>query len=158
MAHCGTSRSEFCTGYSSLSYLRRWPATELKIDRSFVMDLEASSDARAIVDAVLKLAHAIGLKVVAEGVETVKQRDILLELGCDEFQGYLFARPMSARALLLWATDDGDRHITFKDSLFGETQAVANDDEFDTVPTAHQDHEMITVPGEFPPIALSRLE
>ncbi|HMC14885.1 MAG TPA: GGDEF domain-containing phosphodiesterase, partial [Albitalea sp.] len=115
------SIDDFGTGYSSLSYLRRLPATELKIDRSFVMDLEASSDARAIVDAVLKLAHAIGLKVVAEGVETVKQRDILLELGCDEFQGYLFARPMSARALMLWAVDDKPARHAFRPSLFAET-------------------------------------
>jgi len=93
------SIDDFGTGYSSLSYLRRLPATELKIDRSFVMDLDTNDDAKAIVDAVLKLAHAIGLKVVAEGVETIRQRDILIELGCDEFQGYLFARPMSARAL-----------------------------------------------------------
>ncbi|HEX6362492.1 MAG TPA: bifunctional diguanylate cyclase/phosphodiesterase, partial [Albitalea sp.] len=115
------SIDDFGTGYSSLSYLRRLPATELKIDRSFIMDLETSPDARAIVDAVLKLAHAIGLKVVAEGVENVRQRDILLELGCDEFQGYLFARPMSARALLLWAVDDRPGKTAFRPSLFGET-------------------------------------
>ncbi len=112
---------DFGTGYSSLAYLRRLPATELKIDRSFVMDLETSADARAIVDAVLKLAHAIGLKVVAEGVETQRQRDILLELGCDEFQGYLFARPMSARALMLWAVDDKPVRHAFRPSLFAET-------------------------------------
>jgi EAL domain-containing protein (putative c-di-GMP-specific phosphodiesterase class I) len=117
------SIDDFGTGYSSLSYLRRLPATELKIDRSFVMDLETSADARAIVDAVLKLAHAIGLKVVAEGVERVKQRDILLELGCDEFQGYLFARPMSARALMLWAVDDKPARQAFRPSLFAETNS-----------------------------------
>ncbi|MGE5117716.1 MAG: putative bifunctional diguanylate cyclase/phosphodiesterase [Betaproteobacteria bacterium] len=117
------SIDDFGTGYSSLSYLRRLPASELKIDRSFVMDLGGSEDARAIVDAVLKLAHAIGLKVVAEGVETERQRDILLELGCDEFQGYLFARPMSARALLLWAMDDKPaQDHAFRPSLFGETR------------------------------------
>jgi len=115
------SIDDFGTGYSSLSYLRRLPATELKIDRSFVMDLETSPDARAIVDAVMKLAHAIGLKVVAEGVENVRQRDILMELGCDEFQGYLFARPMSARALLLWAVDDDASKSAFRPSLFDET-------------------------------------
>jgi EAL domain-containing protein (putative c-di-GMP-specific phosphodiesterase class I) len=115
------SIDDFGTGYSSLSYLRRLPATELKIDRSFVMDLDTSSDARAIVDAVVKLAHAIGLKVVAEGVETVQQRDILLQLGCDEFQGYLFARPMSARALLLWAVNDKPVKEAFRASLFGES-------------------------------------
>jgi diguanylate cyclase (GGDEF)-like protein len=116
------SIDDFGTGYSSLSYLRQLPASELKVDRSFVMDLEASADARAIVDAVLKLAHAIGLKVVAEGVETQRQRDILLELGCDEFQGFLFARPMSARALLLWAVDDRPARQAFRDSLFADTQ------------------------------------
>jgi EAL domain-containing protein (putative c-di-GMP-specific phosphodiesterase class I) len=115
------SIDDFGTGYSSLSYLRRLPATELKIDRSFIMDLETSTDARAIVDAVLKLAHAIGLKVVAEGVENVRQRDILLELGCDEMQGYLFARPMSARALLLWAVDEQPGKSAFRASLFGDT-------------------------------------
>ena len=115
------SIDDFGTGYSSLSYLRRLPATELKIDQSFVKDLETSADARAIVDAVLKLAHAIGLKVVAEGVETQRQRDILLELGCDEFQGYLFARPMSARALMLWAVDDKPARHAFRPSLFAET-------------------------------------
>jgi diguanylate cyclase (GGDEF)-like protein len=116
------SIDDFGTGYSSLAYLRRLPATELKIDRSFVSDLETSADARAIVDAVLKLAHAIGLKVVAEGVETTKQRDILLQLGCDEFQGYLFARPMSARALMLWAVDDKPARNAFRASLFAETE------------------------------------
>jgi EAL domain-containing protein (putative c-di-GMP-specific phosphodiesterase class I) len=84
------------------------------------MDLETNADARAIVDAVLKLAHAIGLKVVAEGVETIRQRDILLELGCDEFQGYLFARPMSARALLLWAVADQPAKNAFRPSLFAD--------------------------------------
>lgn len=119
------SIDDFGTGYSSLSYLRRLPATELKIDRSFVMDLDSNADARAIVDAVLKLAHAIGLKVVAEGVENIRQRDILLQLGCDEFQGYLFARPMSARALMLWAVDDKPAKNAFRPSLFAETDIPA---------------------------------
>jgi len=93
---------DFGTGYSSLSYLRQLPAKELKIDRSFVSDLKSSGDARAVVDAVVRLAHALGLRVVAEGVETVSQRDILLALGCDELQGFLFARPMSADDLTSW--------------------------------------------------------
>ena len=96
------SIDDFGTGYSSLSYLRQLPARQLKIDRSFVNDLEQSSDARAIVDAVVRLAHALGLKVVAEGVETAGQRDVLLALGCDELQGYYFARPMAAATLLDW--------------------------------------------------------
>jgi diguanylate cyclase (GGDEF)-like protein len=97
------SIDDFGTGYSSLSYLRQLPAKELKIDRSFIKDLKSSGDARAVVDAVVRLAHALGLQVVAEGVETEAQRDILLALGCDELQGYLFARPMSAPQLANWA-------------------------------------------------------
>ena len=105
LANAGVSLSidDFGTGYSSLSYLRKLPARQLKIDQSFVQDLGASQDALAVVDAVIKLAHALGLHVVAEGVETARQRDILLQLQCDELQGYLFARPMAARLLTLWA-------------------------------------------------------
>jgi len=96
------SIDDFGTGYSSLSYLRQLPARQLKIDRSFVGDIEASSDARAIVSAVVHLAHDLSLRVVAEGVETEGQRDILLSVGCDELQGFLFARPMPADMLLAW--------------------------------------------------------
>jgi len=96
------SIDDFGTGYSSLSYLRQLPARQLKIDRSFVKDLEGSDDARAVVDAVIRLAHALGLRVVAEGVETAGQRDILLGLKCDELQGFFFAQPMNAGTLLEW--------------------------------------------------------
>lgn len=116
------SIDDFGTGYSSLGYLRQLPAQELKIDASFVRDLEHSADARAVVDAVVGLAHALSLKVVAEGVETPRQYEILVELGCDELQGYLFAKPMTARALLLWALDDRTSALAFRDSLFGETR------------------------------------
>ena len=122
------SIDDFGTGYSSLSYLRKLPAEELKIDGSFVQDLATSTDAQAVVDAVIRLAHALSLKVVAEGVETEEQRDILIKMGCDELQGYLFARPMSARALMLWASDADERVTSFKPSLFGDTHAV---DHFD---------------------------
>jgi EAL domain-containing protein (putative c-di-GMP-specific phosphodiesterase class I) len=97
---------DFGTGYSSLSTLRQLPARQLKIDRSFVKDLGSSEDARAVVDAVIRLSHALGLKVVAEGVETSAQREILLELECDEMQGYLFAKPMPASTLLAWTAGD----------------------------------------------------
>lgn len=117
------SIDDFGTGYSSLSHLRQLPAEELKIDRSFVFDLAASSDARAVVDAVIRLAHALGLKVVAEGVETEQQYELLRSLGCDELQGFLFAKPMPARSMGLWAMgDNGPRTMGFRASLFSETQ------------------------------------
>jgi diguanylate cyclase (GGDEF)-like protein/PAS domain S-box-containing protein len=84
---------DFGTGYSSLAYLRHFPVTALKIDREFVADLERDA---TIVRSVLSLASALGLEVVAEGVESVRQREILRGLGCDKAQGYLIARPMSA--------------------------------------------------------------
>ena len=117
------SIDDFGTGYSSLAYLRKLPAEELKIDRSFIMDLEHSADARAVVDAVIKLAHALGLKVVAEGVENQRQQAVLIEMQCDELQGFLFAKPMSGRALLLWAINDREESsAAFKPSLFDETR------------------------------------
>jgi diguanylate cyclase (GGDEF)-like protein len=101
------SIDDFGTGYSSLSYLRRLPARQLKIDRSFVRDLDSSLDAQAIVEAVVRLAHALDLKVVAEGVETQDQADILAHLKCDELQGFLFARPMSDQILMKWLGQRG---------------------------------------------------
>ncbi len=101
------SIDDFGTGYSSLSYLRRLPARQLKIDRSFVRDLESSLDAQAIVEAVVRLSHALGLKVVAEGVETQVQSNILAALHCDELQGFLFAKPMPAQLLLAWLVQRG---------------------------------------------------
>lgn len=96
------SIDDFGTGYSSLSHLRQLPASQLKIDRSFIADIESSIDARVIVSAVIQLAHELGLRVVAEGVETQGQYDILLSMDCDELQGYYIARPMSADALEAW--------------------------------------------------------
>jgi len=122
------SIDDFGTGHSSLAALRRLPAAELKIDRAFVTDLAASEDARSIVRAIVQMAHSLQLRVVAEGVETEAQRDELVRLGCDEMQGYLFARPMSALALALWAADDGDAAASaFKPSLFEPTQPAPLD-------------------------------
>jgi len=116
------SIDDFGTGYSSLSYLRKLPARELKIDRSFVLDLERSSDARQVARAVINLAKALDLKVVAEGVETEGQAHMLREYGCDQLQGYLFARPMTSQAMYLWAAfADGPRSMKFRDSLFKES-------------------------------------
>ena len=104
------SIDDFGTGYSSLSHLRKLPARQVKIDRSFVQDLQSKDDARAVVDAVIRLAHALGLSVVAEGVENEAQRDILQAMGCDELQGFLYSHPMPAARLQEWlALRDAER-------------------------------------------------
>ena len=114
------SIDDFGTGYSSLNYLRQLPAQQLKIDRSFIRDLETEEDARAVVHAVVHLAHALGLRVVAEGVETAAQRDILLNMHCDELQGYFYAKPMPADRLLAWAKGDKqDDQADFSTSILG---------------------------------------
>jgi len=90
---------DFGTGYSSLSRLKRFPLDVLKIDRSFVSGVDSDTDDRAIVKATIDMAHAIGLTVVAEGVETSEQEEYLRAFGCDHAQGYLYARPQPAPAI-----------------------------------------------------------
>ncbi len=95
---------DFGTGYSSLSHLKRFPIDTLKIDKTFVADILTDKDDTAIVSAVIAMARALDIEVVAEGVETEAQRDLLARMGCDSYQGYLFSRPLPAgdfEALLL---------------------------------------------------------
>ena len=94
------SIDDFGTGYSSLSYLKRMPIDALKIDQSFVNDITDDGDGAEIVSTIINLAHNLKLKAVAEGVETAAQADFLRARGCDELQGYLISRPVSAEDLV----------------------------------------------------------
>ena len=89
---------DFGTGYSSLAYLKKFDIDYLKIDRSFVSNLAPDSADYALCEAIVVMAHKLGLKVIAEGVETTQQRDLLINIGCDFAQGYLFSRPVTAQA------------------------------------------------------------
>jgi diguanylate cyclase (GGDEF)-like protein len=93
------SVDDFGTGYSSISYLRRFPIDKLKIDRTFISNLMTSAEDASIVRAIISLAHGLRLKVVAEGVETADQVAFLQKLGCDQYQGYYFSRPVTASAM-----------------------------------------------------------
>ena len=94
------SIDDFGTGYSSLLYLKRLPANELKIDRGFITELALGNDDAAIVSAIIALGKTLGLKIVAEGVETAEQQEMLTELGCNILQGYLLGKPMTAQKVL----------------------------------------------------------
>jgi diguanylate cyclase (GGDEF)-like protein/PAS domain S-box-containing protein len=97
------SLDDFGTGYSSLSYLNRFPLDRLKIDRAFVHDMLDAPTDLAIIKAIIKLGHELGLRVVAEGVETAHEAQVLRGIGCDELQGFLFSKPLSPSQLAQWA-------------------------------------------------------
>ena len=99
------SLDDFGTGYASLTHLKRFPVSWLKIDRSFVSNMTTDEDAQVIVKTVVSLAHNLGLKTVAEGVETGPQLSLLADMGCELAQGFLLARPMSGEAVPAFLAD-----------------------------------------------------
>jgi diguanylate cyclase (GGDEF)-like protein len=100
------SIDDFGTGYSSLSSLKRFTLDTLKIDRSFVKDVSHDADDRAIISAIIGMAHTLGLKVVAEGLDTEEQMAFLKDQGCDELQGFLFTRALPAKEISTWLEEN----------------------------------------------------
>jgi EAL domain-containing protein (putative c-di-GMP-specific phosphodiesterase class I) len=97
---------DFGTGYSSLTHLRNLSANTIKIDKSFVLNMLKDADDYAIINGVIGLANAFNRKVIAEGVETIEHGLMLLEMGCEQAQGYGIARPMPAENILTWLDDN----------------------------------------------------
>ena len=115
------SVDDFGTGYSSLAYLRRFPVDILKIDRAFIAGLDKNTPDEALVRASVEMAHALGLVVVAEGVETESQRDCLRALGCDYAQGFLFSRPVTPEVLKPLLAGGGLRAAMLATKASGDT-------------------------------------
>ncbi|EKD88871.1 MAG: Diguanylate cyclase/phosphodiesterase with PAS/PAC sensor(S) [uncultured bacterium] len=113
------SLDDFGTGYSAMSYLQKFDIDYLKIDQSFIHDMETNQNARAISEAIIAMAHKLGIKVIAEGVETSKQRDILASAGCDFAQGFLFAKALPSdkfEELLVENLSMAANHQPFRES------------------------------------------
>jgi EAL domain-containing protein (putative c-di-GMP-specific phosphodiesterase class I) len=104
-AGIGISIDDFGTGYSSLSYLKYLPARELKVDKSFVVNMLADPRDKSIVRAAIDIAHNLNLRVVAEGIENRETLEALVEIGCDSGQGYFMAKPMPEEEFTRWLTD-----------------------------------------------------
>jgi EAL domain-containing protein (putative c-di-GMP-specific phosphodiesterase class I) len=103
------SLDDFGTGYSSLSYLMKLPIDKLKIDQSFIRNLERDTNGAAIVSAIIAMAHTVGISVIAEGVEEALHLQLLREMRCDTVQGYYIARPMPACEIEQLITRDLER-------------------------------------------------
>nr|WP_052063678.1 EAL domain-containing protein [Nitrincola sp. A-D6] len=98
----GVAIDDFGTGYSSLNYVRTLALSDLKIDLSFIRNIETSDKDRRLVEAMIAMAHAMDFKVIAEGVETREQLALLTRMGCDQGQGYLFSRPQPEEIITPW--------------------------------------------------------
>jgi EAL domain-containing protein (putative c-di-GMP-specific phosphodiesterase class I) len=118
----GVSLDDFGTGYSSLMQLRQLPYSEIKIDRCFVSEVATARESRLIVKAIIDLAHAMGLRATAEGVEDVATLRLLEELRCDEAQGFLISEPLEGHRLIEWLRNPGPR-ILFPSTTGGASTA-----------------------------------
>ena len=103
----GLSIDDFGTGHSSLVYLKRLPVHTLKVDKSFVIDMDTDEENASIIRATIDLAHSLGLTVTAEGVETAAVLDRLSSMGCDYYQGYFVSKPMSMTEMTGWLAERG---------------------------------------------------
>lgn len=121
------SVDDFGTGYSSMSYLRRFPIDKLKIDRVFISEIVNRPEDASIVRAIVSLAHSLRLKVVAEGVETASQLAFLKAVGCDEYQGYHFSRPLPAAGFeeLIRECRDGEPPLSEEDAIRTHSKLAA---------------------------------
>ena len=110
---CGISIDDFGTGYASITYLAKLPATELKIDQSFVRDIDTAAQAQPIVRHCVALAHSLGFTATAEGIETTEEQTVLVSMGCDVGQGYLVSKPLPYDQFVAFVRDrrrlDADR-------------------------------------------------
>jgi diguanylate cyclase len=111
------SVDDFGTGYSSLSHLRQLPVTELKVDKSFVSTMTLNEHDAVIVRALVDLGRSLGLRTVAEGVESTEAWDLLREFGCEEAQGYLLSRPLPATQFMTWLARQEVRQIEHGDEV-----------------------------------------
>ena len=139
----GLAIDDFGTGYASLTYLKDFPIDELKIDRSFVSGLGSNDGDSAIVSSCIQLAHAVGIRAVAEGVETDHQRSTLLTLGCDLAQGYHYSKPLTAESVTRWIADQDDTSNPSSPVVLQPLPEDAVDALISDLDTAMENHEVM---------------